>query len=161
VNGILFHHESPRRGESFVTRKLPRAATRIKHGLQSSLALGNLDAKRDWGYAKDYVEAMWLMLQAKKPDDYVIATGETHSVREFLDEAFGHLGLDWQNYVKLDERYLRPSEVDLLIGDPARAEKELGWKRRTSFRELVRLMVDADMAIAEREQREGERTAPP
>ncbi len=161
VNGILFNHESPRRGESFVTRKITRAATRIKLGMQSSLALGNLDAKRDWGYAKDYVEAMWLMLQAKTPDDYVIATGETHSVREFLEEAFGHLGLDWQKYVKLDERYLRPSEVDLLIGDPARAESELGWKRRTSFRDLVRLMVDADLAVAEREKRDGSRGAPP
>jgi GDPmannose 4,6-dehydratase len=161
VNGILFNHESPRRGESFVTRKITRAAARIKLGLQASLALGNLDAKRDWGYAKDYVEAMWLMLQAKVPDDYVIATGETHSVREFLDETFGYLELDWKKYVKHDERHLRPSEVDLLIGDPARAREELGWKLRTSFRELVRLMVDADMTLAKREQRDGTPTPPP
>ena len=160
-NGILFNHESPRRGESFVTRKITRAATRIKVGLQSSLALGNLDAKRDWGYAKDYVEAMWLMLQTQKPDDYVIATGETHSVREFLDETFAYLELDWKKYVNLDERHLRPSEVDLLIGDPRRAREELGWKPRTSFRELVRLMVDADLAGAEREKREGHRAPPP
>ncbi len=161
VNGILFNHESPRRGESFVTRKITHAATRIKLGLQSSLALGNLDAKRDWGYAKDYVEAMWLMLQTNRPDDYVIATGETHSVREFLDETFGYLELDWKKYVKHDERHLRPSEVDLLIGDPARAKAELGWTPRTTFRELVRLMVDADLALAEREKRDGTRTAPP
>ncbi len=161
VNGILFNHESPRRGESFVTRKITRAATRIKLGLQSSLALGNLDAKRDWGYAKDYVEAMWLMLQTNRPDDYVIATGETHSVREFLDETFAYLELDWQKYVKLDERHLRPSEVDLLIGDPRRAQTELGWKPRTTFRGLVRLMVDADLAAAEREKREDRRTPPP
>jgi GDPmannose 4,6-dehydratase len=161
VNGILFNHESPRRGESFVTRKITRAATRIKLGMQSSLALGNLDAKRDWGYAKDYVEAMWLMLQTERPDDYVIATGETHSVREFLDETFAYLELDWKKYVKLDERHLRPSEVDLLIGDPRRAQTELGWKPRTTFRGLVRLMVDADLAQAEREQREAHRSPPP
>jgi GDPmannose 4,6-dehydratase len=161
VNGILFNHESPRRGESFVTRKITRAATRIKLGLQSGLALGNLDAKRDWGFAKDYVEAMWLMLQTNRPDDYVIATGETHSVKEFLDETFNYLELDWKKFVKLDERHLRPSEVDLLIGDPRRAQAELGWKPRTSFKELVHLMVDADMAIAEREKRDGTRVAPP
>ncbi len=161
VNGILFNHESPRRGESFVTRKITRAATRIKLGMQSSLALGNLDAKRDWGYAKDYVEAMWLMLQTERPDDYVIATGETHSVREFLDETFAYLELDWKKYVKLDERHLRPSEVDLLIGDPRRAQTELGWKPRTTFQGLVRLMVDADLAQAEREKRDERRSPPP
>ena len=161
VNGILFNHESPRRGESFVTRKITRAATRIKLGLQKSLALGNLEAKRDWGYAKDYVEAMWLMLQVDKPDDYVIATGETHSVREFLDETFSYLDIDWQKVVSLDQRHLRPSEVDLLIGDPTRAKKELGWQPKTSFRELVRLMVDADLALAEREKREGKLGPPP
>jgi GDPmannose 4,6-dehydratase len=161
VNGILFNHESPRRGESFVTRKITRAATRIKLGLQSSMALGNLDAKRDWGYAKDYVEGMWRMLQVDKPDDYVIATGETHSVREFLDETFAHLGMDWKPVVRLDDRYLRPSEVDLLIGDPTRAKNELGWQPKTTFRELVRLMVDADLALAEREKREGKVGPPP
>jgi len=161
VNGILFNHESPRRGESFVTRKITRAATRIKVGLQSSMALGNLDAKRDWGYAKDYVEAMWRMLQVDKPDDYVIATGETHSVREFLDETFAHLGMDWKPVVSLDERHLRPSEVDLLIGDPARAKNELGWTPKTTFRDLVRLMVDADLVLAEREKRDGKAGPPP
>jgi GDPmannose 4,6-dehydratase len=161
VNGILFNHESPRRGESFVTRKITRAATRIKLGLQSSLALGNLDAKRDWGYAKDYVEAMWRMLQVDKPDDYVIATGETHSVREFLDETFAYLELDWKKYVQLDERHLRPSEVDLLIGDPTRAKNELGWTPKTTFRDLVRIMVDADRELAEREKRDGRRGPPP
>ncbi len=161
VNGILFNHESPRRGESFVTRKITRAATRIKLGLQSSMALGNLEAKRDWGYAKDYVEGMWRMLQVEKPDDYVIATGETHSVREFLDETFAHLGMDWKPVVRLDDRYLRPSEVDLLIGDPTRAKNELGWEPKTTFRDLVRLMVDADLALAEREKREGKVGPPP
>jgi GDPmannose 4,6-dehydratase len=161
VNGILFNHESPRRGESFVTRKITRAATRIKLGLQSSLALGNLDAKRDWGFAKDYVEAMWLMLQSKNADDYVIATGETHSVREFLSETFNYLELDWQKYVKLDERHLRPTEVDLLLGDPTRAQTELGWKPKTTFKQLVRLMVDADLAQAEREKRIGDLGPPP
>jgi GDPmannose 4,6-dehydratase len=155
VNGILFNHESPRRGENFVTRKISRAAARIKLGLQDSLSLGNLEAKRDWGYAKDYVEAMWLMLQAKVPEDFVIATGETHSVREFLDEAFGHLGLDWKPYVKSDPRHLRPSEVDLLLGDPAKAKAVLGWQPRTTFRDLVRLMVDHDLALAEDEKRSG------
>jgi GDPmannose 4,6-dehydratase len=160
VNGILFNHESPRRGEGFVTRKITRAATRIKLGLQSELMLGNLDAQRDWGFARDYVEAMWLMLQTERPDDYVIATGECHSVREFLDETFGYLELDWKRYVKLDSRHLRPSEVDLLKGDPSRAKNELGWAPRTSFRELVRLMTDADLELAEREQREGKRAPP-
>jgi GDPmannose 4,6-dehydratase len=161
VNGILFNHESPRRGESFVTRKITRAATRIKLGLQSSLALGNLDAKRDWGFAKDYVEAMWLMLQTKTADDYVIATGETHSVREFLSETFNYLELDWQKYVKLDQRHLRPTEVDLLLGDPTRAKTELGWTPKTSFKQLVQLMVDADLAQAEREKRVGNLGTPP
>ena len=161
VNGILFNHESPRRGESFVTRKITRAAARIKLGLQSELALGNLDAQRDWGYAKDYVEAMWLMLQVERPDDYVIATGECHSVREFLDEAFGYLELDWRKYVKLDQRHLRPSEVDLLKGDPTRAKTELGWVPRTSFRDLVRLMADADLDLAKREQKDGVRRSLP
>jgi GDPmannose 4,6-dehydratase len=161
VNGILFNHESPRRGESFVTRKITRAATRIKLGMQSSLALGNLDAKRDWGFAKDYVEAMWLMLQTETADDYVIATGETHSVREFLSETFNYLELDWQKYVKLDQRHLRPTEVDLLLGDPTRAQTELGWKPKTSFKQLVQLMVDADLVQAEREKRVGNLGAPP
>jgi GDPmannose 4,6-dehydratase len=161
VNGILFNHESPRRGESFVTRKITRAATRIKLGLQSELALGNLDAQRDWGFAKDYVEAMWLMLQTSNPDDYVIATGECHSVRDFLDETFGYLDLDWRRYVKQDPRHLRPSEVDLLKGDASRAKAELGWSPRTSFRELVRLMTDADLELAKREQREGRPTTLP
>jgi GDPmannose 4,6-dehydratase len=161
VNGILFNHESPRRGESFVTRKITRAATRIKLGLQKELALGNLDAQRDWGFARDYVEAMWLMLQTGKPDDYVIATGECHSVREFLEEAFGHLELDWRKFVKQDPRHLRPSEVDLLQGDPARAKKELGWSPKTSFRDLVHLMTDADLELAKREQRDGRPTSLP
>jgi len=155
VNGILFNHESPRRGESFVTRKITRAAGRIKAGLQKTLTLGNLDAKRDWGYAKDYVEAMWLMLQAKEPEDFVIATGETHSVKEFLDACFGHLGLDWKEHVKTDPRYLRPSEVDLLLGDASLAHKRLGWKPRTSFLELVKLMTDHDLELAREEQRSG------
>jgi GDPmannose 4,6-dehydratase len=155
VSGILFNHESPRRGENFVTRKITRAIGRIKVGLQDALTLGNLDAKRDWGYAKDYVEAMWLMLQAKQPNDYVVATGETHSVREFLDEAFGYVDLDWKLHVKQDERFLRPSEVDLLLGDASRAKAELGWAPRTSFRELVRIMVDADLELARREKATG------
>ncbi len=151
-NGILFNHESPRRGETFVTRKITRAATRIKLGLQDKLYLGNLDAKRDWGFAGDYVEAMWLMLQQEKPDDFVIATGETHSVREFLDEVFGHLGLDWHKYVEIDERYFRPTEVDLLLGDASKARKVLGWEPKVTFRELSKMMTDADMKIAEREK---------
>jgi GDPmannose 4,6-dehydratase len=144
-NGILFNHESPRRGENFVTRKITMGLAAIKKGESRELRLGNLDAKRDWGYAKDYVEAMWLILQQEKPDDYVVATGETHSVREFLDEAFGYAGLDWQKYVKVDPKYFRPAEVDFLLGDPAKAKAKLGWKPKVSFRELVRLMVDADM----------------
>jgi GDPmannose 4,6-dehydratase len=155
VNGILFNHESPRRGESFVTRKITRAAGRIKAGLQKTLTLGNLDAQRDWGYAKDYVEAMWLMLQAKEPEDFVIATGETHSVKDFLDACFGHLGLDWREHVRTDPRYLRPSEVDLLLGDASYAEKRLGWKRRTTFTELVKLMADHDLELAQEEARSG------
>jgi GDPmannose 4,6-dehydratase len=145
-NGILFNHESPRRGETFVTRKITRAAAAIKLGLQNKLYLGNLDARRDWGHAKDYIEAMWLMLQQDEPDDYVIATGETHSVREFLDEAFGHLGLDWEQYVEIDTRYFRPAEVDLLIGDASKARQKLGWEPKITFKELAGMMVDADLA---------------
>ncbi len=144
-NGILFNHESPRRGETFVTRKITRAVARIIAGQQKQLYMGNLDAKRDWGYAKDYVKAMWLMLQQDEPDDYVVATGETHSVREFLDLAFGHVNLDWQDYVAFDERYLRPAEVDLLIGDPSKAKAKLGWEPSVTFQELVHLMVEADL----------------
>ncbi len=144
-NGILFNHESPRRGETFVTRKITMAIARIKAGTQERLYLGNLDAKRDWGYAKDYVEAMWMILQEKKADDYVIATGETHTVREFLEEAFGHAGLDWKKYVKIDPRFFRPLEVDRLLGDYSKAKRRLSWKPRTSFKELVHLMVDADI----------------
>lgn len=154
TNGILFNHESPRRGESFVTRKITRAVAHIQAGLQDKLFLGNLDAKRDWGYAKEYVEAMWLMLQQDKPDDYVVATGETHSVREFLDEAFGHVGLSWKKYVEQDQRYLRPSEVDLLLGDPSKAKRQLGWSPKTKFKELVKLMVDADVQLL-KDHREG------
>ncbi|NJK33770.1 MAG: GDP-mannose 4,6-dehydratase [Oscillatoriales cyanobacterium SM2_2_1] len=144
-NGILFNHESPRRGETFVTRKITRAIARIVTGQQHKLYLGNLDAKRDWGYAKDYVEAMWLMLQQEQPDDYVVATGETHSVREFLDLAFAYVNLNWQDYVEIDPRYFRPAEVDLLLGDATKAKQKLGWQPRVSFPELVRLMVDADL----------------
>lgn len=151
-SGILFNHESPRRGETFVTRKISRAATRIKVGLQEELFLGNLDAQRDWGYAKEYVEMMWLMLQQDVPDDYVVATGEMHSVREFVEEAFRLLDLDWREHVEYDTRYERPAEVDLLIGNPAKAEKQLGWKPRTHFKELVKLMVDADLELATREK---------
>ena len=150
-NGILFNHESPRRGETFVTRKITRAATRIKLGLQDTLYLGNLDAERDWGYAGNFVEAMWLMLQQDEPEDYVIATGETHSVHEFLDEAFTCLDLDWRDYVKTDPRYLRPSEVDVLLGDASKAREKLGWQPKVRFKELVRMMVEADLALAERE----------
>jgi len=144
-NGILFNHESPRRGETFVTRKITRAVAQIKAGRQSKLFLGNLDAKRDWGYAKEYVEAMWLMLQQDQPEDYVIATGETHTVQEFCAEAFGYAGLDWQQYVTFDERYLRPAEVDILIGDAAKAKRILGWEPKTHFKDLVQLMVAADI----------------
>jgi GDPmannose 4,6-dehydratase len=146
-NGILFNHESPRRGETFVTRKITRGLARILAGKDKKLYLGNLDAKRDWGYAKDYVEAMWLMLQQDEPDDYVVATGETWTVRDFLSRAFGRAGLDWKDYVEFDPRYLRPSEVDLLIGDPSKAKQRLGWSPRTSFDELVQLMVDADLEM--------------
>lgn len=144
-NGILFNHESPRRGETFVTRKITRALAKILAKKQDKLFLGNLDAKRDWGYAKDYVEGMWLMLQQEKPDDYVLATGETHSVREFLDEAFGYVGLDWKKYVEIDPRYFRPTEVDLLVGDATKARKVLGWEPKLSFKELIRLMVREDL----------------
>jgi GDPmannose 4,6-dehydratase len=153
-NGILFNHESPRRGEGFVTRKITRAVAHIKAGLQHKLYLGNLDAKRDWGFAKEYVEAMWLMLQQDQPDDYVVATGETHSVREFLEESFSYAGLDWTKYVALDPRYLRPSEVDLLIGDASKARRQLHWEPKTKFKELVRLMVDADIQLL-KDHREG------
>jgi GDPmannose 4,6-dehydratase len=144
-NGILFNHESPRRGETFVTRKITIAAARIKLGVQDKLYLGNLDANRDWGYAKDFVEAMWLMLQQDEPDDYVIATGETHSVREFLEETFNYFNLDWRDYVEIDPKYFRPTEVDSLAGDSSKARKKLGWKPKVRFKELVRLMVDADL----------------
>ncbi len=147
TNGILFNHESPRRGETFVTRKITRAIAHIKAGLQEKLYLGNLDAKRDWGYAKEYVEAMWLMLQQDKPDDYVVATNETHSIREFLDAAFGHAGMDWKKHVEIDPRYYRPAEVDLLIGDYGKAKRQLGWEPRTKFIDLVKLMVDADIKL--------------
>jgi GDPmannose 4,6-dehydratase len=152
VNGILFNHESPRRGETFVTRKITRAATRIKLGLQDRLFLGNIEAKRDWGFAGDYVEAMWLMLQQDRPDDYVVATGETHSVREFLEKVFSLLDLDYRQYVGHDPRYDRPAEVDLLLGDPSKAKRLLGWQPQVGFDALVKMMVDADMAIARREQ---------
>jgi GDPmannose 4,6-dehydratase len=152
--GILFNHESPRRGETFVTRKITRAVARIKAGQQKKLYLGNLDAKRDWGYAREYVEAMWMMLQQDQPDDYVIATGETHSVAEFLTEAFSHVNLDWRDYVELDPKYLRPAEVDLLIGDAGKASRELGWNPKVTFKELVRLMVDADVSMVNRHEHE-------
>ena len=150
-SGILFNHESPRRGETFVTRKITRAATRIKLGLQDKLHLGNLDAKRDWGFAGEYVEMMWLMLQQEQPDDYVIATNETHSVREFCQEAFALLGLDWEAYVMHDARYERPAEVELLIGNPAKAKKQLGWEPKVKFKELVKIMTEADLELAKRE----------
>jgi len=153
-NGILFNHESPRRGETFVTRKITRAVAQIRAGLQDKLYLGNLDSKRDWGYAKEYVEAMWLMLQQDKPDDYVIATNETHSIREFLDIAFGHAGLDWKKHVEIDQRYYRPTEVELLIGDYSKARRQLGWEPKTKFAELTRLMVDADIKLLQ-DHREG------
>lgn len=151
-SGILFNHESPRRGETFVTRKITRAATRIKLGLQKKLILGNLDSKRDWGYAKEYVEAMWLMLQQDEADDFVIATNETHTVREFLEETFSCLDLDWEQFVGFDKKYERPAEVDLLIGDPSKAKKKLGWEPKTTFKELVSIMVEADMKLAEQEK---------
>ena len=145
-NGILFNHESPRRGETFVTRKITRAVARIKLGLEDFLYLGNLEARRDWGYAPEYVEGMWRMLQADSPGDYVLATNETHTVREFVEHAFAHVGLDWQKFVRHDKRYERPAEVDLLIGDPSKARKDLGWEPRTRFPELVKIMVEADLA---------------
>lgn len=145
-SGILFNHESPRRGENFVTRKISRSVAQIKLGQRDRLQLGNLDARRDWGFAPEYVEAMWMMLQQDEPNDFVIATGETHSIREFLEEAFGYVNLDWRDYVDIDPRFYRPSEVELLVGDASKAREELGWEARTRFRGLVRLMVDADLA---------------
>jgi len=150
-NGILFNHESERRGENFVTRKITRAAGRIKVGLQKELYMGNLQARRDWGHARDYVEAMWLMLQQEQPDDYVVATGEAHSVEEFLDEVFGRLSLDWHAYVKIDPRFFRPAEVDYLLGDASKARAKLGWKPRITFKELARIMTEYDLELAERE----------
>jgi GDPmannose 4,6-dehydratase len=151
-NGILFNHESPRRGETFVTRKITRGATRIKEGLQDKLFMGNMDSKRDWGFAGDYVEAMWLMLQQPQPDDYVVATGETHSVREFLDETFAMLGLPVEDHVSVDARYFRPSEVELLHGDPTKARTKLGWRPRVTFKDLVRMMVEHDWKMAKEER---------
>ena len=150
-NGILFNHESPRRGETFVTRKITRAVARIRAGLQDKLYLGNLEAKRDWGYAPEYVEAMWLMVQQDEPDDYVIATGEAHTPREFAELAFGHVGLDWERHVEVDEQYFRPAEVDYLLGDPSKAKRELGWEPKVKFEALVRLMVDADVELLDDE----------
>ena len=152
ANGILFNHESPRRGETFVTRKVTRAATRIKLGLQDKLYLGNLEAQRDWGFAGDYVEAMWLMLQQERPDDYVIATGESHSVSEFVEKVFGRLELDYEKYVAIDERYFRPTDVDVLRGDPTKAQKELGWQPKVGFDRLIDMMVDADLELAAKEK---------
>jgi len=153
TNGMLFNHESPRRGETFVTRKVTRAVGRIKMGLQKELFLGNLEARRDWGYAKDYVRAMWLAVQHPAAEDFVVATGESHSVRELCEEAFGHAGLDYRDFVKLDPRYLRPAEVDHLRGDATKARRVLGWRPELSFRELVRMMVDSDVELARREKR--------
>ncbi|HLP30090.1 MAG TPA: GDP-mannose 4,6-dehydratase, partial [Geothrix sp.] len=150
-NGILFNHESPRRGETFVTRKITRAATRIKLGLQDKLFLGNLDAKRDWGFAGDYVEAMWRMLQQDKPDDYVVATGESISIRDFLGLTFGRLDLDWQKHVEIDPRYFRPAEVDHLEGDPSKGRRILGWEPKTDIRALAAMMVDSDLKLAQKE----------
>jgi len=150
-NGILFNHESPRRGETFVTRKITRAATRIKLGMQEKLFLGNLDSRRDWGYAPDYVRGMWMMLQQDKPDDYVVATNETHSVREFVEETFRLLDMDWEEYVDYDKRYERPTEVDLLIGDYSKAKRQFGWEPTVRFKELVRIMVESDLNLARRE----------
>jgi GDPmannose 4,6-dehydratase len=156
TSGILFNHESPLRGTEFVTRKITLGVARIKHGMQSELPLGNLDARRDWGYAKEYVEAIWLMLQQPEPDDYVIATGETHSVKEFLEAAFEMAGLDWQQYVVTDPSFIRPAEVDFLLGDYSKAKEKLGWKPRTTFKELVSLMVEADLRRAAFEARHGQ-----
>ena len=149
VNGILFNHESPRRGEIFVSRKITRAAARIRQGLQEKLYLGNLDAERDWGYAPEYVEGMWKMLQQAGAGDYVLATGETHSVREFVELAFAHAGLDWQRHVEIDPQYYRPTEIDCLLGDATKARRVLGWEPRTKFADLVRVMVEADMQLLE------------
>ncbi len=160
VNGILFNHESPRRGETFVTRKITRSVAAIKHGLEKKLYLGNLDAKRDWGFAGDYIEGMWLMLQQPEPDDYVLATGETHSVREFAELAFASAGLDWKRYVEIDPRYFRPAEVDLLLGDATKAKTKLGWKPKVSFPELVKMMVDADLELI-RTKVQGTGSSPP
>jgi GDPmannose 4,6-dehydratase len=151
-NGILFNHESPRRGETFVTRKITRAATRIKEGLQEKLYLGNLDASRDWGFAGDYVEAMWLMLQQETAEDFVVATGETYTVRQFLDEVFGHLQLDWKKYVEVDPRYFRPAEVDFLLGDATKARQKLGWKPKVTMKQLAQMMTDSDWKLAKRER---------
>lgn len=153
VSGILFNHESPRRGKEFVTRKVSDAVARIKLGLTTELRMGNLDAKRDWGFAGDYVEAMWMMLQQNEPDDFVISTGETHTVQELVEVAFGHAGLDWQKHVVMDERFLRPAEVDLLVGDPKKAKEKLGWQPKVSFEELVRMMVDSDIKYLEENPR--------
>lgn len=153
-SGILFNHESPRRGLEFVTRKITNSVARIKHGIDKELRLGNLDAQRDWGFAGDYVEAMWLMLQQDQPDDYVIATGETHPVREFCEVAFGHVGLNYEDHVVVDEKFFRPAEVDLLIGDPGKAKAQLGWKPATPFQDLVTMMVDSDMKHVERQLRD-------
>ena len=152
TSGILFNHESPRRGLEFVTRKITNHVARIKLGLATELRLGDLDPQRDWGFAGDYVEAMWLMLQQDRPEDFVVATGETHSVQDFCELAFGHVGLDWREYVVQDQAFMRPAEVDLLIGDPAKARNQLGWRPRTSFAELVTMMVDADLELIERQQ---------
>jgi GDPmannose 4,6-dehydratase len=159
-NGILFNHESPRRGETFVTRKITRAVARIVAGQQQKLYMGNLDSKRDWGYAKDYVQAMWLMLQQDVADDYVVATGETHSVREFLEAAFSYVNLNWEDYVEFDQRYLRPAEVDLLIGDPSKAKQKLGWQPSVTFEELVKLMVEADLQALDIPSSHAEEFAP-
>ncbi|MBM3590424.1 MAG: NAD-dependent epimerase/dehydratase family protein, partial [Alphaproteobacteria bacterium] len=151
-SGILFNHESPRRGQTFVTRKITYGLAQILAKKSQKIYLGNLDAKRDWGYAGDYVEAMWLMLQQDQPDDYVIATGETYSVRDFLTEAFGYVGLDWQNYIEIDQKYFRPSEVDLLVGDPSKAKQKLGWEPKIKFKDLVKMMVDADIELIKKQQ---------
>src|SRR5262249_27364327 len=151
-SGVLFNHESPRRGESFVTRKITLGAARIKEGLQRKLVMGNLEAKRDWGFAGDYVRAMWLMLQCDKPDDFVVATGETHSVREFLELTFSHLGLDYRDFVEFDQKYTRPSEVDVLLGDPSKARNVLGWKPEVDFPSLVKMMIEHDLELAKREK---------
>jgi GDPmannose 4,6-dehydratase len=156
-SGILFNHESPRRGENFVTRKITRAIARIKAGRQKKLFMGNIDAERDWGYAKEYVEAMWLMLQQPEPDDYVIATGETHSVKEFLEHAFDHVKLDWKKFVEIDPKFYRPAEVDQLIGNAAKARKKLNWQPKTKFADLVRLMVDADIKLLKSQSATGKK----